>query len=133
MPFPTSIQYIRDAEQELNVIFPDGFKSRMLKMNGGELETDDDVWQLFPFFDKSDKKLMSRTSNHIVLETGEAREWKGFPERAVAIASNGCGNYLILMPAYPGHNSLKENIYVWHHENGEITQLASAIDVLEGK
>ena len=61
MPFPVDIKYIIETEQELGLVFPDSFKSKMKKENGGELTTEDDDWQLFPFFDKSDNNRMNRT------------------------------------------------------------------------
>jgi hypothetical protein len=41
--------------------------------NGGEILTEEDEWQLFPIFDKTDKKRISRTANHIVLETNASQ------------------------------------------------------------
>jgi hypothetical protein len=73
MPFPLDSKYIIVTELELGVVFPDSFKSKMTIENGGQLMTEEDDWQLFPFFDKSDNKRMSKTCNHIVLETKQAR------------------------------------------------------------
>ena len=98
MPFPIDMKYITETEKELGLVFPDKFKSKMTKENGGELIPDDDDWQLFPFFDKSDKKRISRTCNHIGLETKQAHEWDNFLNNGVAIASNGCGDLLVLLP-----------------------------------
>lgn len=56
MAFPIDIKYIIETEQELRLTFPDQFKNKMLKENGGELMTEDDDWQLFPSFDKLDKR-----------------------------------------------------------------------------
>lgn len=131
MPFPVDVQYIKETEKELKLEFPDKFKARMLEMNGGEIETDDDAWELFPFFDKSDKKRMSRTSNHIVLETKEARAWDNFPQDAVAIASNGCGDFLVLLPMAVGNHKLNDAVYLWLHETGGIEKVADSIDELE--
>lgn len=120
MPFPVDIKYIIETEQELGLVFPDNFKSKMTKENGGELITEDDDWQLFPFFDKSDNKRMSRTCNHIVLETQQARTWNNFPDNGIAIASNGSGDNLILLPLDTDNKKLREEIYLWQHETGDI-------------
>lgn len=56
MPFPIDEKYIKETESELNVKFPNGFKNRMIKINGGELITDKFEFELYPFFDKSNKK-----------------------------------------------------------------------------
>lgn len=130
MPFPVDIKYIIETEQELGLVFPDSFKSKMTKENGGELFTDGDDWQLFPFFDKSDKKRMSRTCNHIVLETQQARTWDNFPGNGIAIASNGSGDNLILLLLDNDNKKLREEIYLWQHETGDIQQVAKTIDEL---
>lgn len=96
MPFPINEKYIQQAEQQLGFIFPMSFKSKMQQLNGGEVIADDDQWQLFPFFDQADKKRINRTCNHILYETKQAQHWIGFPAHAIAIASNGAGDLLIL-------------------------------------
>ena len=37
MPFPVDLKYIRETELEFKLEFPDKFKSKMTKENGGEL------------------------------------------------------------------------------------------------
>jgi len=130
MPFPVDIKYIIETEQELGLVFPDSFKSKMTKENGGELMTEDDDWQLFPFFDKSDNKRMSRTCNHIVLETKQARAWDNFPDKGIAIASNGSGDNLILLPLDNDNKKLREEIYLWQHETGDIQEVAKTLSEL---
>ena len=132
MPFPVDIKYIIETEHQLGLVFPESFKAKMLKENGGELTTEDDDWQLFPFFDKSDNKRISRTCNHIVLETKQARSWDNFPNNGVAIASNGSGDNLILVPIDNDSEKLNEEIYLWLHETGEIEKLADSIEDLNG-
>ncbi len=96
MPFPLDIKFVRRAEAALGIAFPSGFIRRMLADNGGEqfVQLVGDTFQLFPFFDDSDKKRLKRTCNDIVRETGKARECAGFPPNAVAIGADGGGNYL---------------------------------------
>lgn len=130
MPYPLDIKYIIETEQELEMLFPDNFKIKMLKENGGELMTDDDSWQLFPFFDKSDNKRMSRTCNHIILETKQAKSWDNFPENGVAVASNGSGDFLILLLIKGNAQKLSDEIFIWFHETGEIEKIADKIDEL---
>ena len=131
MPFPVDIEYIVETERELELEFPNNFKARMINKNGGEVMTSDDEWQLFPFFDKSDRKRLSRTSNHIILETKQARQWNGFPGNGIAIAENGYGDKLILLPFDNNSKKLKEEIYLWLHETGEIQEVAKTIDELK--
>ncbi|RZJ49849.1 MAG: SMI1/KNR4 family protein [Flavobacterium sp.] len=127
MPFPIDIKYISETEQELELIFPESFKTKMTKENGGELTTKDDDWQIFPFFDKSDHKRISRTANHIVLETKQARNWGNFPANGIAIASNGSGDFLLLLPTKENQQQLSSEIFSWFHETGEVRKIANHI------
>ena len=125
MPFPIDEKYIKETESELNVKFPNEFKTRMIKINGGELISDEFEFELYPFFDKSDKKRISRTCNHIGLETKNARKWNGFPESGIAIGADGFGNQLIL--THNGDGNLTDELYFWNHETGEQTIIAKSI------
>ncbi|HEX8017686.1 MAG TPA: SMI1/KNR4 family protein [Flavobacterium sp.] len=130
MAFPIDLKYIIETERELEVEFPYEFKQKMINLNGGALITEDDDWQLYPFFDKSDKKRISRTCNHIVLETKQAKKWSGFPLNAIAIATNGCGDKLILLPLDTNEKKLGENIFLWFHETGKTQEVAETISEL---
>lgn len=50
MPFRVDIKHIEETENKLGLIFPEIFKEKMKKENGGEIETVDDVWQIIPFY-----------------------------------------------------------------------------------
>jgi len=117
-----------EAEQELGLLFPSMFKAKMKKQNGGTIETDDDDWQLYPFFDKLDKKRISRTCNHIILETKEAARWENFPKAGIAIGENGSGDKLILLPTKENNKLLGEELYTWFHETGEIKKIGNSIE-----
>lgn len=130
MPFPVDIKYIQETEKELGIEFPEKFKQKMIIENGGEIMTEEDDWQIYPFFDKSDNKRISRTCNHIGLETEHAKEWANFPTNAIAIASNGCGDHLVLLPLGSNNKKLSDEIYYWFHETGELTKMADTIDEL---
>lgn len=69
-------------------------------------------WTLFPVWDSTNRKTMIRSANHIVKETTSARSWSGFPEDATAIASNGCGDLLVLYPD-------DDTVWYWDHETGQ--------------
>lgn len=124
MPFTTTDQHIRKAEVALGVRFPASLRERLQRDNGGEIEAADDIWQLFPVQDTTDRKRLSRTANHIVRETTEARKWDGFPSTAVAIASNGSGDYLILQDTV-GDGVLDDIVLLWTHDDAS----ASPVDV----
>jgi len=129
MPFPIDEKYIKETESELKVKFPIEFINRMIKSNGGELSPEEFGFELYPFFDKSDRKRISRTCNHIGLETKNAREWDGFPENGIAIASDGFGNQIVLI--HNGDGILKNEIYFWDHETREIEKIADSINELD--
>lgn len=135
MPFPIEEKYILETEIELNIKFPERFKSRMINLNGGEVfeplesEEEDYIYWLFPFFDKSNRKRISRTCNHIGLENEKSRKWRNFPENAIAIGHDGSGNKLVLL--HEGDGVLSENIYFWCHETGEVEKIAEVIDELD--
>ncbi len=73
MPFDGSMQYIDEAEAEPGVKFPQDYKNIMSAGNGGEFLLADDEWFLYPVKDTSDKKRLSRTCNHTVLENERLR------------------------------------------------------------
>ena len=125
MPFPIDEKYTIETESELNVKFPLEFKNRMKKSNGGKLITNEFEFELYPFFDKSDRKRISRTCNHIGLETKNAREWNGFPEYVIAIGSDGFGNLIILTHNVDG--ILTDEIYLCNHDIAQLEKLEDSI------
>ena len=92
-----SASAIEAAEQELGRVLPTPMKERLLRDNGGEVSAAGDVWQLHPVWDGSNRRAMRKTANNVVTETVAARAWARFPPGAVAIASNGTGDLLVLL------------------------------------
>lgn len=127
MPFPVDRVHIDATEKELGVHFPLAFKSKMLESNGGEIDIGDDMWQLFPILDKSDSKRLSRTCNHIGLETKNAREWRNFPPSAIAVGANVSGDLLILLPEADDTVQLGESLHIWQHETGRLVRVLKSI------
>lgn len=126
MPFPVDEIFIKQTEEKLGVEFPSSFKAKMMRDNGGELATEEDDWQLFPFFDSSDKKRISRTANNIVRETEVAKKWPNFPAGCIAIASNGSGDLLVFKREVLQAKKLEEVVYFWSHETGELSEVSSS-------
>lgn len=124
MAFPVETKFIDQAESNLGVSFPVDFRAGMTTLNGGEINTGQDHWQLFPFFDTSDKKRLKRTANNIVRETASAKDWRGFPQDAVAIASNGSGDLAILVPSDSDQGTLQDVVFRWDHETGATSILS---------
>ena len=131
MAFPIDVKYIEESEKELGLLFPESFKQKMMKCNGGELIYNDNDWQIIPFFDKVDKKRISRTCNHIIRETNEAKQWSGFPNNAITIGYDSYGNKLILLPKRLNKKKLQETIYEWNHKTGKIIKIATNINEFE--
>lgn len=99
----------------------------MKKSNGGELIVSDEFeFELYPFFDKSYRKRISRTCNHISLETKNAGMWSGFPKRGIAVGSNGFGNQLIL--THKGNENLSDELYLWDHETSKMEKIGNSIN-----
>jgi hypothetical protein len=130
MPFPVDRRYVVETEAKLGVVFPSRFVERMLKVNGGEFQAGDDVWQLYPFRDSSDRKRLKRTCNDIVHETTFSRSCEGFPTEAVAIGGNGGGDQLVLLPDSERPGQLSERLFVWDHETGDISELPAGPEAL---
>ena len=122
MAYPVGEALIREAETGLGRSLPVALRERLIKNNGGTVRTADDDWELFPVWDPTDRRTMRKTSNHVVAETQQARtRWDGFPLGAVAIASNGMGDLLVLRAG-------SHDIERWRHETGEVLP-ASALDL----
>jgi hypothetical protein len=117
MPFPIEEKYIVETEQHLGRKLPAWYRDRMMKDNGGEYMACDDCWDLYPIFNKMSPKLMSRTCNHVIKETESAKEFPDFPKDALAIAGNGTGDQLILLPI--NDKDFHETVNIWYHDSGE--------------
>jgi hypothetical protein len=72
---------------------------------------------LYPVPDASTRRRLSRSCNDLVRETQVARQWRGFPSDAVAIAGDGNGNHLVLLPG-------SDEIHRWDHETCELSSVA---------
>lgn len=128
MPFALTEEELQKTEAELRARLPASYRQSMTTANGGDIELDGDVWQLFPIRDTSSRKLVSRTANHIIRETNTAREWERFPENALAIASNGTGDLLVLRRH---GRQFGPEILVWRHEDGELEPAAGEFEQLK--
>jgi hypothetical protein len=110
VPFPVDEKYIANTENELGVKFPDSFRKKMMKSNGGGVEVSMDYFEIHPFYDTSDKKRIKRTCNSILYETKIAREHYRLPESLIVIGNNGAARFLptklkkraVIMSNHPG-------------------------------
>jgi hypothetical protein len=113
MGLPTSESHIAAAERDGHFTLPAQWKLMLLRSNGLTVQANGDDWEAFPVLDGSSRKHLARSANHILRETESFRSFPRFPSEAVAIASNGSGDCLVLFPA-------QSNVYVWDHETGEL-------------
>jgi len=127
MPYPVAENYILDAEAALGGKLPERYRGWITRSNGGEVEARKDTWQVHPLEDRSDRKRFARSANHVVRETEQARKWPTFPATAIAIASNGTGDLLVLQQKA---SEFSDMVYLWSHESGELLPIAKSIDDL---
>ena len=118
------------SQAKLGRKLPVGYASKMCRDNGGEVDTDLDVWQLYPILDDGDRKRLKRTCNDIIRETNSAKEWRNFPTNALAIGSNGCGDQLILL-ADTSSDRYGDAVYWWDHETGDFHKVADDFEHLD--
>ena len=130
MPFPIEERFILEAEQRLGISLPLAYRKKLMRENGGQLETPPDSWTLYPVRDSSDRKRLKRTCNDIVLETENARRWTGFPRDSVAIGANGGGDRLILRPNPADSSVLSSEVAWWDHETGAINPIGDIAAIL---
>ena len=124
MPFPVDESFIVALETELGVRLPDCYGSWMMDRNGGTIFLAEDDWELHPVQDTSDRKRISRTANHVLKEQAAYQDWIGAKPDTLSIATNGCGDHLVLMKQ--GDRYLPE-VYRWDHKTGNLLLCASSI------
>ena len=117
MPFPASNDLVAAAEAQLGRLLPSDHRARLVADNGGEIEALDDDWQLFPVWDPTDRRTQGRTANHIVHENAGLRDEPGLPMGFVAIAANGTGDLLGLLPG-------NDEVHWFDHEQRTVVPVA---------
>ena len=128
MPFPLPESELEKTEMEIGAVFPSSYRLAMIQSNGGSVEADDDVWELFPIRDQSTKKHMSRTCNDVLYETKQAQGWKTFHENAYALANNGTGDLLVM---FRKGKEFENEIFHWGHEDGSLILVANDLSELK--
>jgi hypothetical protein len=105
------------AEEKLGAALARSYRQAVMTSNGGEVAAYDDVLNLHPVLDSSDRKRLSRSCNDIHHETCVMRDWPGWPENAVAIADNSTGEELLFLRE---DQSYQPTVYVWLHDTGAL-------------
>lgn len=122
MAFDLSEEWIIETEAQLGARLPAGYRTAMMRRNGGSIALDDEDWELYPVRDASDRKRIARTCNDILSETRTCREWRGFPPDALAIAGNGGGDQLLFLRQ---DDAFGAAVHCWLHETGELVLVAA--------
>ena len=128
VPFDLDERFVIAAEQKLGASLPYSYRQAMMASNGGEVVAYDDVWNLYPILDTSDRKRLKRSCNDILHETKCMCGWPGWPENALAIASNGTSDRLALLKV---NRRYEPTIYAWLHDTGELMAVAEVFSDLE--
>jgi len=128
MPFDLAERFIKAAEVKLGATLPYIYRRAMMASNGGEVCAYNDVWNLHPIMDTSDRKRLSRSCNDILRETRVMRDWPGWPENAVAIADNGAGDKLLFLRE---DQIYQPEVYVWLHDTGDLIEVAQSFSELQ--
>ncbi|MDH5573087.1 MAG: SMI1/KNR4 family protein [Gammaproteobacteria bacterium] len=123
MAFPVEEKYIEVAEAELGVKFPESFRNKMMKKNGGEVAVLEDSFELHPFYDTSDKKRIKRTCNSIVHETKNSQIYYRLPSNLIVIGNNGGGDELVYKVEVNGN--INPAVYWFNHETEELEHAAN--------
>ncbi|NEV64560.1 SMI1/KNR4 family protein [Thiorhodococcus minor] len=129
MAFPVEEKYIEKAEGELGAKFPDSFRQKMMRLNGGGVEVGEDYFEIHPFYDTSDKKRIKRTCNSIVHETQMARNHYRLPENLIVIGNNGGGDVLVYK--VDGNGFIEPTVYWFDHETEELVFAANEFSELK--
>lgn len=131
MAFDISEDQVAATEAILGRKLPPIYRALMMRNNGGTAFDEEDQWELHPIRDNSDRKRLSRTCNHVILETRAAKDWNGFPEQALAIGGNGFGDIMILLPSNKDSSTYSDEIFVFMHETAEVLAKADNLSSYE--
>jgi hypothetical protein len=92
--FSGSEELVAAAEAKLGRRLPDAHRQQLIRTNGGEVRASREWWTLYPVWDASNRKTISRTANHILRENETLhRDWPDvLPSDAIAMADNAGGD-----------------------------------------
>lgn len=107
---------IRDAEQKLNVCFPDQYVQLFKLANAPDIGE----WILFPI---KDTKNLKKTWDDVVRQNKEVLT-DVISENLLAIAGDGTGDYLCLKVE---DGKANDPIFLWLHETNETEELAPTL------
>jgi hypothetical protein len=121
MAIPTTPEMIRATEMELRAQFPESYRSYILECNGGEIENDDDCWEMASIRDTTDKRTIKKTAYSVFECTKSAMDWQYFPRNGIALGDNGFGDVMFM---HKSNGVIGPELFMYLHETGESVKLA---------
>lgn len=132
---------LRQLEKKLGFRLPEAYAMAMHAHNGGELPTEQDLWELYPIPGWPEKRVGHNAYGDVLTETAARQGQRLFPDGAVAIADNGLGDQLCFLPEQDGGSnpstsrqdtpSLAPGLWFWQHDTGRLEKVANAFADLE--
>jgi hypothetical protein len=127
MPFPVDEKNIQETEAALRIKFPEAFREKMLRQNGGEITIQDTNWRIFPIADTSTSERAKATENDIIRATKSAKKIYTFPNDGIAFAVNDAGDHLVFVKEYYHSDKLKNGVFYWNRSIGYVKRLAEDV------
>jgi hypothetical protein len=115
------------TESRIGARFPESYRLRMMRSNGGQIHVAGDEWELIPIRDDTDRKRLTRTTSDVISETASYSGFPTWPQLALAIAHNGSGDALVMFQSGSG---FEPEIFVWSHEDGALMLVAESFGEL---
>ena len=116
MPDTADKSLIENAEDELDVKFPDSYRTKMMEVNGGRVYLPNQCFELHPLYNIQDKQ---RTCVNVVYATKKSHEQYSVPSNLVVLGNDGNNNLLVYKIA--GSGELDPAVYWFDHETRDVT------------
>lgn len=127
MAFDLSEDQLESTEADVGAVFPQSYRQRMMRSNGGEVFANADYWTLIPIRNKSERKRLSRTASHVLAETKSFSEWSIWHDNAYVIAENETGDTLVIIRK---GQRFEPQVFNWRYENGDLELIAEDVTEL---
>ena len=120
MQNPADKSLIENVEDELDVRFPDSYRTKMMEANGGRVNLPNRYFELHPLYNIQDKQ---RTCVNVVYATKKSHEQYDVPSNLVVLGNDGNSNLLVYKIA--GNGELDPAVYWFNHETRDVMFIAS--------
>jgi len=126
MPDQADKSFVENAENELDVKFPDSYRTKMLRVNGGHVYLPNQCFELHPLYNSKDIK---RTCVNVVYATKKAHEQYSVPSNLIVLGNDGNSNLLVYK--IDGNGELDPAVYLFDHETRDVTFITGDFQELE--